>query len=58
LNKKLFLAIGRKSSKSKDERILELEEENRKLKLERIEYMEENVILKKSVSIILKKPLL
>jgi len=47
-----------KSSKSKDERILELEEENRKLKLERIEYMEENVILKKSVSIILKKPLL
>jgi len=44
LNKKLFLAIDRKSSKSKDERILELEEENRKLKLERIEYMEENII--------------
>jgi transposase-like protein len=43
--------------KSKDERILELEEEVRKLKKESADYQEESIILKKSISIFLKRPL-
>jgi transposase-like protein len=42
---------------SKDERIFELEEEVKRLKKESADYQEESKILKKSISIFLKRPL-
>lgn len=46
-----------KHTKSKDERILELEEENCRLRKENTNFQEDNDILKKSISIFLKRPL-
>ena len=45
------------NKKSKEEKIFELEEENRRLRKEISDTNEDNLILKKSISIFLKRPL-